>query len=63
LTDGERRALSERLAGEMNGKHVLLEEQVDHDLLGGFVAEIGSYIVDGSLEGQLARIHERLARG
>jgi F-type H+-transporting ATPase subunit delta len=63
LTDGERRALGERLAGVMNGKHVLLEEQVDHDLLGGFVAEIGSYIVDGSLEGQLARIHERLARG
>ena len=42
---------------------VILEEVVDLSLLGGFVAEIGSYIVDGSLDGQLARIEERLARG
>ena len=42
---------------------VILEEVVDPSLLGGFVAEIGSYIVDGSLDGQLARIEERLARG
>ena len=36
---------------------------VDKNLLGGFVAEIGSVIVDGSLDGQLARLKERLARG
>ena len=42
---------------------VILEEVVDPSLLGGFVAEIGTYIVDGSLDGQLARIEERLARG
>ena len=42
---------------------VILEEVVDPNLLGGFVAEIGSSIVDGSLNGQLARIGERLARG
>jgi F-type H+-transporting ATPase subunit delta len=42
---------------------VILEEVVDPNLLGGFVAEIGSSIVDGSLDGQLARIEERLARG
>jgi F0F1-type ATP synthase delta subunit len=39
-----------------------MEEEVDAYLLGGFVAEIGSYIVDGSLDGQLGRIEERLKR-
>jgi F-type H+-transporting ATPase subunit delta len=42
---------------------VALDEVVDTKLLGGFVAEIGSLIVDGSLDGQLARLRERLARG
>jgi len=63
LTEPEREALRTRLGRVMGGKHVLVEEQVDQNLLGGFVAEIGSYIVDGSLDGQLARIGERLARG
>src|SRR6185436_3318755 len=40
-----------------------VEERVDPTLLGGFVAQVGSYIVDGSLDGQLARMRERLARG
>lgn len=42
---------------------VVLEEVVDGALLGGFVARIGSYVVDGSLDGQLARIRHRLATG
>jgi len=36
---------------------------VDGALLGGFVAEIGSLLVDGSLDGQLAALRERLVRG
>jgi F-type H+-transporting ATPase subunit delta len=63
LTDGEREALRTRLGQAMGGKQVLVQDQVDQNLLGGFVAEIGSYIVDGSLDGQLARVEERLARG
>jgi F-type H+-transporting ATPase subunit delta len=43
------------------GKRIIFEEQVDHTLLGGFVAQVGSYILDGSLDGQLARMRERLA--
>jgi F-type H+-transporting ATPase subunit delta len=42
---------------------VILEETVAPELLGGFVAQIGSLVVDGSLDGQLARMRERLARG
>jgi F0F1-type ATP synthase delta subunit len=36
---------------------------VDKNLLGGFVAQVGSLILDGSLDGQLARMREQLARG
>jgi len=63
LTDAERTALASRLGAALGGKTVALDEVVDGNLLGGFVAEIGSLIVDGSLDGQLARLRERLARG
>lgn len=62
LTDAERDALRSRLGAAMGGKQVIMQENIDDGLLGGFVAEIGSYVVDGSLNGQLARIEERLKR-
>jgi F-type H+-transporting ATPase subunit delta len=62
LTDGEKRELSAKLEHAL-GKRVLLEEQVDATLLGGFIAQVGSLIFDASLDGQLARMRQRLARG
>jgi F-type H+-transporting ATPase subunit delta len=62
LTDAERRGLAERL-GRALGKQILLEERVDGTLLGGFIAQVGSLILDGSLDAQLGRMRERLARG
>ena len=62
LTDGEKRALSGKLEHAL-GKRIILEEQVDATLLGGFIAQVGSLIFDGSLDGQLARMRQRLARG
>jgi F-type H+-transporting ATPase subunit delta len=62
LTDAEKRELSGRLERAL-GKRILLEERVDATLLGGFVAQVGSLILDGSLDGQLARLRQRLARG
>jgi F0F1-type ATP synthase delta subunit len=41
----------------------VLEEVADRELLGGFVAEVGSLLVDGSLDGQLARLRDRLEHG
>jgi F-type H+-transporting ATPase subunit delta len=63
LTEEERRMLGARLQRTLGGNEVILEETVDRSLLGGFIAESGSYVVDGSLEGQLARMRERMARG
>lgn len=63
LTGADREALAARLGAVAGGKQVILEAEVDARLLGGFVAEIGSLIVDGSLDGQLAALRERLARG
>jgi F0F1-type ATP synthase delta subunit len=63
LTDAERDALRARLGQRMDAREVIVEDELDRNLLGGFVAEIGTYIVDGSLDGQLARIEERLAKG
>ena len=63
LIEGEREALRARLGQVLGAKQVLVQDEVDQSLLGGFVAEIGSYIVDGSLNGQLARMEERLAKG
>jgi F-type H+-transporting ATPase subunit delta len=62
FTDGEKQQLATRLERAL-GKRIILEEQVDATLLGGFVAQVGSLILDGSLDGQLARMRQRLARG
>jgi F-type H+-transporting ATPase subunit delta len=63
LSDADRSALTGRLSRALGGKKVVLEEVADRELLGGFVAEVGSLLVDASLDGQLARMHRRLAQG
>jgi len=62
LTEEERATLASRLGAAL-GKTVVVEDRVDRELLGGLVAEVGSLVADGSLDGQLARIKERLERG
>jgi F-type H+-transporting ATPase subunit delta len=63
LSAAERAALAGRLGRVLGGKQVVLEEVTDRELLGGFVAEVGSLLVDGSLDGQLARLRDRLVHG
>lgn len=62
LTEPERATLATRLGAAL-GKTVIVEDRVDPDLLGGLVAEVGSLVADASLDGQLARIKDRLERG
>jgi len=63
LTDLDRAALASKLQRSLGGKQIVIEEVLDKNLLGGFVAEIGSLVVDGSLDAQLARMRERLVKG
>jgi F-type H+-transporting ATPase subunit delta len=62
LTAGEKQQLSGKLEHAL-ATRIILEEQIDATLLGGFIAQVGSLIFDGSLDGQLARMRQRLARG
>lgn len=61
LTEAERDELRRRLGRALGVSEVLLDEVVDPGLLGGFVVEVDSYVLDASLEGQLARVRQRLA--
>jgi F-type H+-transporting ATPase subunit delta len=63
LTDDERRTLSVELAQALGDRQVVLEEVVDRVMLGGFIVESGSVVLDGSLAGQLDRMRHRLASG
>jgi F-type H+-transporting ATPase subunit delta len=62
LTDTERATLNAKLTRVLGGKQVVMEEVVDATMLGGFVAEVGSMILDGSLDTQLDRMRDQLAR-
>lgn len=62
LSDTNKRELESRLQNVL-GKRIILEERVDRTLLGGFIAQIGSLVLDASLDGQLATMRERLIRG
>jgi F-type H+-transporting ATPase subunit delta len=63
LTGEDRAALAARLKRVLGGNEVILDEVVDQSLLGGFIAESGTYVVDGSLEGQLERMRQRMEKG
>ena len=62
LTEAERENLARRLSQLLEGRALVIDEAVDPTLLGGFVAEIGSTILDGSLDTQLVRMRDQLAR-
>ena len=62
LTDAEREALRTRLTRMLEARELVLDESVDPTLLWGFVAEVGSRVLDGSLDTQLERLRDQLAR-
>ena len=57
--------LKERLQtvlSERYGATVLLEEELNPDIIGGFVFELDGYRMDASVEGQLAKIRRQLVQ-
>jgi F-type H+-transporting ATPase subunit delta len=61
LGEAEQVAIRERL-GRRLGQTVLLDTAVDPSLIGGFVAEVGSRLLDLSVTGQLRALREHISR-
>lgn len=59
LSDTQKKGLKVAL-GEITGKEVLLETDVDESLLGGAVARIGSMVYDGSVKSQIERLRDSI---
>lgn len=59
LTDAEVATLAARLGAAVKGQ-VLLERAVDPALLGGVVAQVGSFVYDGSIRTQLEDLRKAL---
>jgi F-type H+-transporting ATPase subunit delta len=62
LNAQQRRAVVRKLA-QMTQKEVRLETHVDPAILGGLVVRINHVVLDGSLQGQLARLRQELVGG
>ncbi len=62
LSGPEKQMLEAEIA-KMTGKKVRAIYEQDASLLGGAVVQVGSTIYDGSVKGQLERIHEQLVEG
>jgi F-type H+-transporting ATPase subunit delta len=58
--ESERRILA--ALGARTGKQVLAETEIDPNLLGGVLVEIGGRVFDGSLRTRLERLRESLSR-
>jgi F-type H+-transporting ATPase subunit delta len=56
----ERLDVAQRL-GLLVGKQVELRLHVDPEIIGGVVARVGDLLIDGSVAGQLRRLHSRLS--
>jgi F-type H+-transporting ATPase subunit delta len=59
LSNAERELLQARF-NELTKQQSELEFQLDGELIGGLVAQIGSTVYDGSIRGDLDRIREKL---
>lgn len=59
LNPGARQVLESQVE-KLTGKKVRASYRLDKSLLGGAVIRIGSTIYDGSVKGQLGRIHQQL---
>jgi F-type H+-transporting ATPase subunit delta len=59
LSEDEERAVAQRL-GELTGKEIVLERQVDPEILGGLVARVGDRLIDGSTRTRLLALRRQL---
>jgi F-type H+-transporting ATPase subunit delta len=58
LSEEQLDRLKERLEGVLEGREVILEANVNHDLIGGAVFRFGGRLMDGSIRGRLESLRE-----
>ena len=59
LDEGDKKKLSDRLAA-ITGKKIVLTTEVDPAIIGGFVAQVGDKLIDGSTKAKLEALKRRL---
>ncbi len=59
LSEDEQKVVAEKL-GEISGKQVVVETQVDERIIGGLVARIGDRLIDGSTKSKLLALRRQL---
>jgi len=60
LTDAQKQTVRDKVIAMTSARQVELETNLDADLIGGVIIQVGSQIIDASLRGQLRRISLRL---
>ncbi len=59
MSAAQKKKLAEVLKSKV-GKDVKINETVDPDILGGLVVNIGSMMIDNSLQGKLSKLHNAM---
>jgi len=59
LDDEDKERISRRL-GEMTGRKIIIDAQVDPSVVGGFRAKIGDMLIDGSIRSRLESLRRSL---
>lgn len=59
----DERSQVEKMIKEKTGKNVILEYSKDPSVLGGVIAQVGSYTFDDTIDSHLRRMKEELNRG
>lgn len=61
LNDDQKNAIRDRVKTMTGAHEVEMDVNVDRDLIGGVIIQVGSQVIDASLRGQLRRITLRLS--
>ena len=59
IDERQQASIAARL-GQRLGKTIVVEPNVDPDILGGVIAQVGDDVIDGSVRGRLERLRRRL---
>jgi F-type H+-transporting ATPase subunit delta len=62
LSDDTVRSIGDRI-GERTGRKVELTSEVDPDILGGLVLQVGNNVLDASIRNRLENLRKQVARG